>query len=187
MADGKYAKRNDLGDHRIKDDDPKAIALLKDEHHIFRILFDRAEQAEGKPLVEVARELCMRLTVHMTIEEEILYPAGKEVGDADEVDEGIVEHGAAKALIAELEAMEGSEELFKSKVHVLGEQTMHHVDEEDEELFEELKEAHEKGKLDLDALGEKLRVRQAELYDCAEKGTPPEPLSEEEALAETER
>ncbi len=40
---GKYAKRNDEGDHRIKSDDPRAIALLKEEHHIFRTLFDQAE------------------------------------------------------------------------------------------------------------------------------------------------
>ena len=184
MADGKYARRNDEGEHRIKDDDPRGIALLKDEHHLFRILFDKAEAAEGEALIEAARELCLRLTVHMTIEEEILYPAGKQVGEAKEVDEGIVEHGAGKVLIEELDAMDGSEELFKSKVHVLGEQTMHHIDEEDEELFEEMKAAHAAGKLDLDAIGDQLRARQAELYDRAAAGEPPEPLTEEEALAE---
>lgn len=180
-----YAERNEQGDHRIKQDDPKAIALLKDEHHAFRRLFDRANAAEGKALIGIARELGLRLTVHMTIEEEILYPAGKQVGDADAVDEGIVEHEAGKVLMEEIDAMDGSEELFKSKVHVLGEQTIHHIDEEDEELFEEMKAAHAKGKVDLDALGEQLRARQAELYDRIEKGADIEPLSEEEALAET--
>ncbi|MBV9840455.1 MAG: hemerythrin domain-containing protein [Sphingomonadaceae bacterium] len=180
-----YAKRNGEGDHRIKDDDPKAIALLKEEHHKFRELFDQANDAEGDELVEVARELSLRLTVHMTIEEEILYPVGKQVGDADEVDEGIVEHEAGKQLMAEIDAMDGSEELFKSKVHVLGEQTIHHIDEEDEELFAEMIEAHEKGKIDLDAIGEELRARQADLYDQIASGHDVEPLSEDEALAET--
>ena len=32
-------------------------------------------------------------------------------------------------------------------------------------MFEDAKEAHGEGKIDLDALGEKLRARQAELYD----------------------
>jgi hypothetical protein len=113
----------------------------------------------------------MRLTVHMTIEEEILYPALKPVIGADEVDEGIVEHASGKVLIAEIEQLDGTEELFKPKVHVLGEETVHHIDEEDEDLFEDAKKAHAEGKVDLDAVGEKLKARQAQLYDeIAESG-----------------
>lgn len=168
---GKYAKRNSEGDHRILKDDPEAIALLKDEHHKFRELFDKAEDAEGKALVPIARELCLRLAVHMTIEEELLYPAVKDLGDEekDEVDEGIVEHASGKALCAEIEQLDGTEELFKSKVHVLGEETVHHIDEEDEDLFETAKQAAKDGKVDLDALGRKMRARQAELYAQVEK------------------
>ncbi|PTQ12318.1 hemerythrin HHE cation-binding protein [Sphingomonas oleivorans] len=162
---GKYAPRNHRGHHRIGRDDPRAIALLKEEHHKFRQLFDRTAAASADALVEIARELCMRLTVHMTIEEEILYPALKPVIGAEEVDEGIVEHQSAKRIIAELEQLDGDEELFRSKVHVLGEETVHHIDEEDEELFEHGRRAHVDGRLDLDAIGDRLRARQAELYD----------------------
>lgn len=159
-----YAARNTQGLHKIAKDDPVAIALLKDEHHKFRTLFTEAGKAKGAMLKRIADELCLRLDVHMTIEEELLYPAGKTVGEADEVDEGIVEHQAGKDLIAEIAQLTGTEELYEAKVHVLGEQTIHHIDEEDDELFEEMKEAHEKGKIDLDALGEQMRARQAELY-----------------------
>lgn len=162
---GKYAARNAQGDHVISKDDPLAIRLLKEEHHIFRTLFDEAEAAGEKRVADIARELCLRLTVHMTIEEEILYPALKPVIGDDEVNEGIVEHQSGKRIIAELEQLDGTEELFSSKVHVLGEETVHHIDEEDEDLFEDAKAAHAKGDIDLDALGEKLRARQAELYD----------------------
>lgn len=162
---GKYAKRNDEGDHRIKDDDPVAIRVLKDEHHVFRQLFDKAEGLKGEALVPVAREICMRLSVHMAIEEEILYPATLPVIGAAEIDEGIVEHASGKALAAEIEQLDGTEELFKAKVHVLGEETIHHIDEEDEDLFEDAKAAHAKGEIDLDEIGARLRARQAELYD----------------------
>ena len=166
MSEGKYAKRNDEGDHRIRDHDPAALRLLKEEHHIFRQLFDayEAETQRGRK-IRIARELCLRLTVHMTIEEELLYPALKPVIGDDEVNEGIVEHQSGKRIIADLEQLDGGEELFDAKVHVLGEETIHHIDEEDEELFEDARKAAEAGKLDLDALGEKLRARQAELYD----------------------
>ncbi len=162
---GKYSARNKQGDHRVKDDDPAGIALLKEEHHRFRELFDAAEDTEGDALVAIAEELCMRLAVHMTIEEEILYPAVKPVIGADEVNEGIVEHQSGKRIVAELEQLDGTEELYKAKVHVLGEETVHHIDEEDEDMFEDAKKAHAEGKLDLDEIGERLRARQRELYD----------------------
>ena len=162
---GKYESRNTEGDHAIADDEPKALRLLKTEHHIFRALLDRAEDAEGEELVEIAGELCMRLSVHMTIEEESLYPAIRELVEDDEVNEGIVEHGSGKVLIAEIEQLDGTEELYKAKVHVLGEETIHHIDEEDEEMFADAKEAHRAGKIDLDEIGDRLEARQKELYD----------------------
>ncbi|WP_380874196.1 hypothetical protein ACFB49_46360 [Sphingomonas sp. DBB INV C78] len=162
---GKYAARNGQGDHAIAKDDPLALEILKEEHHRFRELFDQAEGTKGAALANIAAELCLRLTVHMTIEEEILYPALKPVIGDDEVNEGIVEHQSAKRIVAELEQLDGSEELFAAKVHVLGEETIHHIDEEDEDLFADAKEAHAKGKIDLDAIGEKLRERQRQLYD----------------------
>lgn len=176
-----YAKRNTQGLHRIAKDDPQAIALLKEEHHRFRELFDAAKTAEGATLKKIGDELCLRLDVHMTIEEELLYPAGKEVGEADEVDEGIVEHQAGKDLVTEIEQLTGEEPLYKAKIHVLGEQTIHHIDEEDEELFEAMKEAHGKGEIDLDALGETLRARQAELYGVVENEGDLGPTNEADA------
>ena len=162
---GKYEARNGEGDHRVHHDDPRAIALLKEEHHVFRALFDRARDAERDALVGIAAEVCMRLSIHMTIEEELLYPTLKPVLGSDEIDEGIVEHASGKALAAEIEQLDGTEELYKAKVHVLGEETIHHIDEEDRDMFKEAAEAHRAGKLDLDALGDTMRARQAELYD----------------------
>lgn len=162
---GDYAKRNSQGHHAVGTDDPLAIRLLKEEHHIFRSLFDKAEAAKDEALVPIAQELCMRLSVHMTIEEEILYPALRPAIGDDEVDEGIVEHQSGKRIVAELENLDGTEDLYAAKVHVLGEETVHHIDEEDEDLFEDAKRAHAAGKLDLDAIGEDLRRRQAALYD----------------------
>lgn len=166
---GKYSQRNQEGPHRIADDEPLAIRLLKEEHHVFRELFDRAEDAVDSRISEIGAELCMRLAVHMTIEEEILYPALKPILGDDEVNEGIVEHASGKALAAEIEQLDGNETLYRAKIHVLGEETVHHIDEEDEDMFADAIEAHEAGKIDLEALGEQLRARQAELYDQIEQ------------------
>jgi len=162
---GKYESRNVEGHHPVASDDPLALRILKEEHHVFRRLFDQAEDALDSERVKIANEICLRLEVHMTIEEEILYPALKPVIGADEINEGIVEHASGKQLLAEIVQLDGTEELYKAKVHVLGEETIHHIDEEDEDLFEDAKAAHAEGRVDLDALGEQLRARQAELYD----------------------
>jgi len=167
MAD--YAARNDQGHHAIADGDPYAIRLLKEEHHRFRTLFDAAKQADGAKRVSIARELCMRLAVHMTIEEEILYPALKPIIGADEIDEGIVEHDMGKKMMVEIENLDGTEPLYEAKIHVLGEETVHHIDEEDEEMFEDAAKAHRVGEIDLDAIGEKMRARQADLYQQIER------------------
>jgi hypothetical protein len=161
---GKYVDQGKEPPHSIAEDDPRAVALLKEEHLIFRELFDKAEEAEGEALVPIARELCMRLQVHMTIEEEILYPALKPILGDEEVNEGIVEHATGKAIVTELEQLDGTEELFKTKVHVLGEVTMHHVNEEDEDMFEDAKKAHADGKIDLDEVGAQLDSRRKELF-----------------------
>ncbi len=166
---GKYSQRNEHGRHRIAQDDPLAIRVLKDEHHIFRKLFDNVETADDGELPRIAAELCMRLAVHMTIEEEILYPALKPAIGEDEVNEGIVEHASAKNLVAEIEQLNGTEELYRAKLHVLGEETIHHIDEEDEELFVDATKAHAEGKIDLEAIGELLRARQADLYQQIEQ------------------
>lgn len=160
-----YAERGRTPPHAIMRDDPPPIVLIKEEHQIFRELFDRIESAEGDALIGLSGEICARLVIHMKIEEEILYPALKEVINAEEVDEGVVEHQVARNLIFDITRMTGREEMFRSKVHVLGEETMHHIGEEDSKLFEDAKEAWKQGRIDLVELGPQLRARRKELFD----------------------
>jgi hypothetical protein len=162
---GRYVERGREPPHRIEPGDPDAIVLIKEEHQMFRALFDRAEETEGEALVALAGEICLRLAIHMMTEEELLYPALKPVVGVEPVDEGIVEHDLARTLIVDLVAMTGREELYKIKVHVLGEETMHHIDEEDRNLLARAREAWEKGEIDLVELGGRMRERRQTWYD----------------------
>ena len=125
----------------VPKDEPRAIAMLKADHRVFDRLFNEFEAASGKRKLEIAQELCLRITVHSKIEEEVFYPAISNRVDEDEIDEAVVEHQAAETLIKELEEMDGTEELYDAKVHVLGEQLRHHIEEEETEMFEEAKES----------------------------------------------
>jgi hemerythrin superfamily protein len=148
-----------------------AIALLKDDHRKVEKLFKDFESAKGEGRKEkLARQICLELTVHTTIEEEIFYPACEGKVDEDLLKEAYVEHDSAKLLIAEIEAGNGKgDDFFDAKVQVLSEQIEHHVEEEEGELFREVRKAD----IDLKALGEQLAARKKELTaDYKADGTP---------------
>ncbi|WP_426032766.1 hemerythrin domain-containing protein [Caulobacter sp. DWP3-1-3b2] len=115
------------------------------------------DDAEKKALAD---KICLALKVHMQIEEELFYPPAREkTGDGNLLDEALVEHTGAKTLIAQIEAMLPGQPLYDAKVKVLGEQVRHHVEEEETELFPEVRETN----IDLEALGAKLAARKADL------------------------
>ena len=80
-----------------------AIALLKADHRKVEELFEKYETARSKKEA-IAKQICMELTIHTILEEEIFYPACRQAGvEGDMMDEANVEHDGAKTLIAELE------------------------------------------------------------------------------------
>jgi hemerythrin superfamily protein len=150
-----------------------AIALLKEDHRAVEKLFKDFEGAKGDGRKQkLAQRICLELTVHTMIEEEIFYPACDGKVEGDLLKEAYVEHDAAKLLIAEIEAGEGqSDDFFDAKVQVLGEQIEHHVEEEEEELFPKVRKAE----IDLEALGEQLAARKQELLKEFKAEGVPEP------------
>jgi hemerythrin superfamily protein len=138
-----------------------AITLLEQDHREVEDHFEGYEKAKSEEKkYELASQICTALTVHTRLEEELFYPtARKATGDDDLFDEATVEHASAKQLIAEIEAMSVGDELYDAKIKVLSEQIQHHVEEEEKRLFPETR----KTDLDLDALGEELMARKAEL------------------------
>jgi hemerythrin superfamily protein len=150
-----------------------AIALLKEDHRAVEKLFKDFEGAKGDGRKQrLAKQICLELTVHTMIEEEIFYPACDGKVDEDLLKEAYVENDAAKVLVAEIEAAEGQDDdFFDAKVQVLSEQIEHHVEEEEKELFPKVRKAD----LDLEALGEQLAARKRELLKEFKASGVPEP------------
>ena len=160
-----YVRQASFPPHLVDHRDPPAIALLKEDHQMLRALFDMIETADDDVVFPIAGEVCVRLAIHMAVEEQLFYPALKWVIGVDDVDEGIVEHEVAKRLISDIMEMTGREELFRARVHVLGEATVHHIDEEDRVLFRDARRAWEEAKIDLVELGKQMRRQRRELFD----------------------
>jgi hypothetical protein len=150
------------------------LQLLAADHRKVEGLFAEFEQARGAAAKEkLVRRICTELKIHTQIEEEIYYPAIRGKVEEDALDEAYVEHDSAKLLVNELEAAEPDESYYDAKVQVLSELIEHHVKEEEKQrdnLFQQTRAAE----IDLDALGQKLAARKAELMALAEsQGLPP--------------
>src|SRR3954453_14083689 len=142
-----------------------AIALLKQDHRAVEELFEKFEKASGSERKrKLAEEICLELSVHAEIEEEIFYPACEGKVDEDLLKESYVEHDGAKVLIAEIMNGGPSDEYYDAKVKVLQEEIEHHVEEEEKRL-EGLFAQARKADLDLDILGEELATRKAQLTE----------------------
>jgi len=150
---------------RITDTPRDAIALLKQEHRNVETLFSQFEKADEADQSTLAERVCQLLTVHAQMEEEILYPAAREMleneKDIELVNEASVEHASVKELIAKIEDMTPDEEIFSATVKVLSEYVKHHVKEEEGELFPRLK----KSGLDLKDMGRQLAERKLTLME----------------------
>jgi iron-sulfur cluster repair protein YtfE (RIC family) len=142
-----------------------AVQLLTDDHKKVKKLFkdfERIKDQDGAAEEKSAlvQQICMELTIHTKVEEEIFYPVVRESMDEEALmDEADVEHAGAKALIQQLEDMKPEDDHYDAKVTVLGEYIDHHVKEEHEEMFPKAKKA----KVDMIELGARIAERKAEL------------------------
>jgi hemerythrin superfamily protein len=134
-----------------------AITLLRDDHRTVEKLFKEFEKAgprAGKTKWKLVDKIIEELSIHAMIEETIFYPAVRNaVEDAeDDVLEALEEHHIVKWVLSELEGMTPKDERFDAKVTVLIENVRHHVKEEQDELFPEVRAAMTRK--DLTTLGE---------------------------------
>lgn len=151
-----------------------AIALLKADHRTVEELFEEFEGAKGaKAKQRIANQVCLELIIHAQIEEEIFYPAVKDAVEEDIYTEAHVEHDGAKVLIAEILAGNPDDEFYDASVKVLSEMIKHHVKEEEQRdgMFAQVKQ----GDIDLDALGEQLAQRKADLTAIYKRNGLPRP------------
>src|SRR5690349_22241454 len=133
-----------------------AIALLKADHREVEELFEKFESAKGHASKKsLAEKICMDLTLHTMLEENIFYPACDGAVEAELLKESRVEHDAAKVLIAEIEAGGPDEAFYDAKVTVLSEMIKHHVKVEEKAGKGVFSQARAAG-LGMDALAERL-------------------------------
>jgi iron-sulfur cluster repair protein YtfE (RIC family) len=113
---------------------------LEHEHReVERMLTELQASEEGDEREQLILDLEEALRLHMAVEEQYLYPIVAEVMDAEHVTEAQVEHDLARDGIAKLKAL-SAEPGFGAAVEMLQAGIAHHVQEEEDEVFAELRE-----------------------------------------------
>jgi len=141
-----------------------AITLLKDDHREIKKLLKELEPTTERG-VATRRELFERirreLTVHEIIEEEIFYPTLKQHPKAKEIVlEGYEEHDVVDTLMSELEGLPYDDETWGPKANVMSENVEHHIQEEEDDMFEKAEQIFDDD--ELEALGNAMAERKAE-------------------------
>ena len=152
-----------------------AIALLKADHREVEELFEKFQSAKGHARKKaLAEQICLELTLHTKLEEEIFYPACEGAVDDDLLNKARVEHDAAKVLVAEIEAGSPDEAFYDAKVTVLSEMIKHHVKEEEKPGRGTFSQARSAA-LDLKGLGLQVAEEKERLKAAVEKQGLPTP------------
>ena len=171
------------------------LTQLKEDHQRVKKAYNKYRRLDAREDAETRQKLVQlvldELSVHARLEEELLYPAAREqLDDSREIDEAQVEHEMLHILIDQLRDLDPEDETHEEEQHarftVLCEYTLHHVKEEERDMFPQLMKA----KLDWLGLARDFEERRAELKgesedeeDAPEAGTEEEAGLDEQALA----
>jgi hemerythrin-like domain-containing protein len=129
-----------------------AIVLLKEDHTEIRQLF-REFEGVGENATKAKEDLVERilrlLSVHTYLENEVMYPRVRELlpDVEDHILESYEEHHVADVLCMELAAMSPEDDRYAAKTTVLIESVRHHMDEEEQEWFPQVRAALSRSQL----------------------------------------
>ena len=144
------------------------VKLIKQDHRTVKSLFRSFERADRRAEKQkIAEEIIEELSVHATIEEQLVYPMLREAEGRLEgpVLNALEEHHAAKLVLAELDKMKVDDERFDAKMHVVRQAVEAHIDEEESILLPRLDKI----------LGDEVRSTLAEAMIAARKVAPNHP------------
>ncbi|MDQ3363948.1 MAG: hemerythrin domain-containing protein [Myxococcota bacterium] len=157
-----------------------AVDLLISHHRELEGRFKKLMDAKPPEQGEF-NDVADSLAAHITVEEELFYPAVKAERTEDILLESLEEHLSLKRVLADLLALTPADEKFEPKLHVLVEQAEHHHKEEEEHLFPKVKKMFSSDRLD--KLGSEMKQRMDHLSEVAVRKRVPQQTADSTTLA----
>jgi hemerythrin-like domain-containing protein len=147
-----------------------AFNLLKADHRKVEELFSQLESASGQAKMRVFEQVKMELELHTHIEEKIFYPALEKPKQTHDLTlEAYEEHDVVKKLLGEMSKAKSANEEWQAQAKVLQENVEHHVEEEENELFEKAEAALSEEQIE--ALGEQMEAEKERKQRSATKSS----------------
>jgi len=136
------------------------VELLKQDHAKVKQLFSQFEAAQSDRKDEIFQQIFKELQVHTKIEEEIFYPAVKQI-DSDGANEAVEEHNIVDFILGAMKKLSPDDEAYDAKFTTLKENVQHHIEEEEGEMFPEAQAKMSTGQMQ--DLGAKMMERKEKL------------------------
>ncbi len=140
---------------------PDAAHMIRLDHTHVLATFHQY-QANSRPHIKrgLVDATCLALEVHAQLEEEIFYPALREVSDSESLRKSVPEHDEMRRLIALLRDMDPEDTRYDDTYMALMRNVMHHVADEETVLLPEAERLlHDQ----LGALGNRMMKRRLQL------------------------
>ena len=117
---------------------PGATRMIRLDHSHVLVTFHRYK-IDTNPRVKqgLVDTICTALEIHAQLEEEIFYPAIREVTDNEAIRKSVPEHDEMRRLIAKLRGMEPTDPAYDDTVMELMRDVLHHVADEETILLPE--------------------------------------------------
>ena len=156
-----------------------AVDFLTSQHREMEALLKQVVDSTGNAATKALFiKAADKLTMHITSEEQVFYPAVRAKRTEDILLESLEEHLSLKRLLADLLELEPADQTFEPKFKVLKEQTEHHHKEEEEHLFPKVKKLLDESQRV--ALGKEMAALQEQLKA---QGKPREAVADETRAA----
>ena len=130
------------------------LRILRADHREAEQLLTRlSDSEEGAERESMIQELSEKLSLHMQLEEQMLYPLIAQCVGAEDEEEANIEHGLAREGLEKMTSM-STVPGFGAAVEMLKGGILHHVEEEEKEILPALRDAMDRD--EWRALGEQL-------------------------------
>lgn len=136
------------------------LTQIKADHEKVERLFEQLEKAHGSQAINCFNEIYKELSLHARAEELVFYPAMLNYDETKKyIEEAESEHNSAKILLEQMKAFNPEVDEFKTKFHYLKETILHHVKEEESEIFSAVQKRMSKE--ELQQLGQEFQAAKA--------------------------
>ena len=115
---------------------PSITNMIRMDHtHVVAAFHQFQADTPARVKKGLADNICLALEVHAQLEEEIFYPALREVSPDEALQKAQPEHDEMRRLIAQLRALQPGEPAFDSTLLELMQCVLHHVADEETQLL----------------------------------------------------